>query len=433
MKILYKIILLFSFIAPLGKIEAKDLNYYLKATFDNNPRINAERENLKATEQNINISRSEFLPSLTIEGNQTSVESSNQTNQSGVNLSDTNLNSEEKKISVDQKIFQGFQNYNSFQKSKLEVEKAKYQLRKTEQQILLKAATAFYDLVFKNKNKEFNLANVDLFERQVETDKARLQKGEINLTDLAQSESSLAGANANLIKAETELITSKAEFEKLTRVNIPEKIDYDYNLTINLPNNLSEAHKISENSNPKLIMAKLDVEISEKEYSIEKSKLSPTASLNYSKSENQDLSSTIDKSDKETVKATLSWPIIQGGKNYASIKKSKFKKNENKLILIDVENEVKTSVANAWSMYKSSASVLDATRAQLKAAEIANEGITLEYDSGNTRTTLEVVQSRTLLLESRITFAKAERDFIISQFRLLAEIGKLTVSSVKIL
>ena len=180
-------------------------------------------------------------------------------------------------------------------------------------------------------------------------------------------------------------------------------------------------------------MAKLDVEISEKEYSIEKSKLSPTASLNYSKSENQDLSSTIDKSDKETVKATLSWPIIQGGKNYASIKKSKFKKNENKLILIDVENEVKTSVANAWSMYKSSASVLDATRAQLKAAEIANEGITLEYDSGNTRTTLEVVQSRTLLLESRITFAKAERDFIISQFRLLAEIGKLTVSSVKIL
>ena len=431
MKILYKIILLFSFIAPLGKIEAKDLNYYLKATFDNNPRINAERENLKATEQNINISRSEFLPSLTIEGNQTSVESSNQTNQSGVNLSDTNLNSEEKKISVDQKIFQGFQNYNSFQKSKLEVEKAKYQLRKTEQQILLKAATAFYDLVFKNKNKEFNLANVDLFERQVETDKARLQKGEINLTDLAQSESSLAGANANLIKAETELITSKAEFEKLTRVNIPEKIDYDYNLTINLPNNLSEAHKISENSNPKLIMAKLDVEISEKEYSIEKSKLSPTASLNYSKSENQDLSSTIDKSDKETVKATLSWPIIQGGKNYASIKKSKFKKNENKLILIDVENEVKTSVANAWSMYKSSASVLDATRAQLKAAEIANEGITLEYDSGNTRTTLEVVQSRTLLLESRITFAKAERDFIISQFELANQLGTLSNKTLK--
>ena len=59
------------------------------------------------------------------------------------------------------------------------------------------------------KNEKFNLSNVNLFERQVESDNARLQKGEITLTDLAQSESSLAGANASLIKAKTELLTSK--------------------------------------------------------------------------------------------------------------------------------------------------------------------------------------------------------------------------------
>ena len=48
----------------------------------------------------------------------------------------------------------------------------------------------------------------------------------------------------------------------------------------------------------------------------------------------------------------------------------------------------------SWSNISRSESVLIATEAQLKAAEIANEGITLEYDSGNTRTTLEVIQSR---------------------------------------
>ena len=54
---------------------------------------------------------------------------------------------------------------------------------------------------------------MNLFERQVETDNARLQKGEITLTDLAQSESSsLAGANANLIKAKTELFSSQNKF-----------------------------------------------------------------------------------------------------------------------------------------------------------------------------------------------------------------------------
>ena len=79
----------------------------------------------------------------------------------------------------------------------------------------------------------------------------------------------------------------------------------------------------------------------------------------------------------------------------------------------------------------SSKSVLNATMAQLKAAEIANEGITLEYDSGNTRTTLELIQSRSLLLDARIAFAKSERDLIISQFELANQLGSLSIKSIK--
>ena len=74
---------------------------------------------------------------------------------------------------------------------------------------------------------------------------------------------------------------------------------------------------------------------------------------------------------------------------------------------------------------------LIATKAQVKAAEIANEGITLEYDSGNTRTTLEVIQSRSLLLDARIANAKAERDFIISKFKLLFQLGQLNIENIK--
>ena len=81
--------------------------------------------------------------------------------------------------------------------------------------------------------------------------------------------------------------------------------------------------------------------------------------------------------------------------------------------------------ANAWTNYNSSKEYLDATEAQLKAAEIANEGITLEYDTGNKRTTLEVIQSRTLLLDARTSYAKAQKDFAIAQFNLLASIGDL--------
>jgi outer membrane protein len=68
---------------------------------------------------------------------------------------------------------------------------------------------------------------------------------------------------------------------------------------------------------------------------------------------------------------------------------------------------------------------------QVKAAEIANEGISLEYDSGNTRTTLEVIQSRSLLLTSRIANAKAKRDLVVSKFKLLSELGSLTLANIK--
>ena len=96
-----------------------------------------------------------------------------------------------------------------------------------------------------------------------------------------------------------------------------------------------------------------------------------------------------------------------------------------------MEIQTKSKTTNAWSNYKSSESVLNATRSQLEAAEIANEGITLEYDSGNGRTTLELIQSRSLLLEARISNANAERNFIISQFQLLKEIGNLDINIIK--
>ena len=411
----------------------ESLIFYVEAALKNNPKLNAERKNLKATQEDINISKSEFLPSITISGSQTSSESSNRTSDTGSKLNDINLNTETKQISIDQKIFDGFQNYNSVKKSKLEEEKAKFKLKNMEQEIIFETASALYDLIFYTKNQNYNILNVDLFERQVETDKARLQKGEINLNDLAQSESSLAGANAELIKAETNLLNAKTNFEKITRLSVPEETNLNSKIKLNLPANLNDALKAADDKNPDLMIAKINSLISEKELNIEKAKLSPKATLNYTKSENDDFSSSINSVDTESVKATLSWPLIKGGKNFSTIKKFIYKKDQNALLYNEAENNNKTLTTNAWSNYQSSEGILLATEAQLKAAEIANEGITQEYDAGNTRTTLELIQSRTLLLEARISNAEAERNFTISQLKLLSQIGELTIKSLKTL
>ena len=426
-----KIIIVFFTLLLGTNLHAQDnLKFYIEKALKNNFKLKAERKSLESAKQSKNISRSEFLPSITLSGEQNSSTSTNRTNKNGVNLSDTNSDSESKTLSVEQKIFSGFKGLNTFKKSELETKKAKLVLQRAEQQTILDTASAYFDLVFKSENEIFNLSNISLFERQVESDKARLQKGEITLTDLAQSESSLAGANANLIKAQTEFLTSQTNFERTTREKVPNVKDLNKKTVLILPNTLNESLAQANLNNLDLLISEIEHEIAVKDLDIERARLSPTASINYSKSENKDFSSTIDDLDNESVKATVTWPIIKGGENISSIKKSSFNKQRFQLILQDMKNKITTETSNSWSKYQSSKSVLQATRSQLKAAEIANEGITLEYDSGNTRTTLEVIQSRSLLLDSRIAFAKAERDFIVSQFELAKQIGSLSIKIV---
>ena len=427
-----KIILFLFSLFFFSNLQAQDnLKFYIEKALKNNLQLNAERKSLESVKQSKNISRSEFLPSITISGDKTGSNSTNRKNQNGTSLPDTNLDSESKTVSVEQKIFSGFKGLNTFKKTELETQKANLSLKKAEQQTILDTASVYFNIIFKLKNEKFNISNVNLFERQVESDSSRLQKGEITLTDLAQSESSLAGANANLIKAKTEMFSSKTNFKRITREEAPNSLNLNEKVELILPNTLSASLELANLNNVDILLSQLDYEIAVKNLNIERARLSPSASINYSKSANKDFSSTIDDTDQETVKATVTWPIIKGGENISSIKKSSFDKQRYQLILQDMKNKIITETSNSWSKYQSSKSVLQATRAQLKAAEIANEGITLEYNSGNTRTTLELIQSRSLLLEARIAFAKAERDFIISQFELAKQISSLSINSIK--
>ena len=412
-------------------INAQDVIKTLSDAFKNNSKLNAERASLNATKQDVNISRGEFLPSVTISGNISSQEDTNRTNQSGETLANTNSTPETRSVLVEQKIFSGFSNYNNLKKSQLELEYAKYELTKLEQEVILSAATAYYNLGYNFKNLEFNQLNVDLFERQVESDRSRLERGEISLTDFAQSESSLAGAQAKLITAKNELISSKKNFQKIIGSKSPEEINLSFIPNLSTPTSLSTASAISDQINPRLNLAKIDLEIAKRELFAARGDLSPSASISYEKKKNYDLSTTVDEREQEEVKATVKWPLFKGGKNISSVKKAKFRLEEKKLLFDDISDQVSIDTANAWTNYNSFKSILDATTAQLKAAEIANEGITLEYDTGNQRTTLEVIQSRTLLLEARTSYANAQKDFAIAQFNLLASIGDLYLENIK--
>jgi len=425
MKHLLKIFIVAIFVLGFNESKANTLLDSLNSAYLKNPKLNAERASMRASREEKREAISEFLPSITISGYVSEQENTNPGD-------DTNFRPSEQSVTIEQKIFQGFGGVANLKKKKYEHNLGEFKLKKVEQEILLAAAEVHTDLLLSRKKVNINLMNIDLLERQVETDQNRLEKGEISLTDLAQSESSLAGATAQLIAAQNDLVTSRANFEKIIGKKPSKNIQEIKEINLNLPESLAAAYRVSNSENPDLQIALLEFEQSKLDVIIAGSDLSPYATLSYKIAEQDNISATVTDRTQQTVSATATWPLFSGGSNIFNLRKAKELRNQKELLFQDSKKTIETDVANAWSTYQSSKSVLDSIRSQVKAAEIANEGITVEYESGNSRTTLEVIQSRTILLNSRINLASSERNFLISQFNLLSAIGRLTAKQLNL-
>ena len=416
-----------------GSVFAVTLSKALLQAYNENPELNAERENIQTSKEDVKISRSEFLPSITLLGSKSQEDTKKLTDRSGTTSTITDVNPETQSINIEQKIFQGFAGIASMEKSRIGLNLADAKLLKIEQDILYKAVEAYLGLIFADEKLKINKNNINLLERQVETDQARLERSQITLADLAQSESSLAGAQAEFIKARNEVVTAKLIYEKIIGpINNLSTLDKKSDLNFEIPVDLNKAIEISKISNPKLIVSKLEFEQSKKDMIIARSDLSPSATLSFNSSRTDDVNSTINERDKETLKATISWPIFNGGKNTALLNKSRNLSNRKKLLFDNAIKTNKANVASAWSSLQSSRSLLNSIKSQVKAAEIANEGMTVEYESGLGRSTLDVIQSNSILLSSKISLADSERNYLLSQFRLLQSIGLLSSNYLKL-
>ena len=430
MKIFLKVF--FVIIFSIGSVSAETFSAALKRAFETNPELNAERESLNISEQELKVSISSYLPTITLEGTRSQEHTEKLTNQDGTNAAFTDVDPESRSIKITQTLID-FGRGAELAKSKIGIDLAKAKLLKKEQEILYKAADAYTGLISAKEKFAINNSNVNLLERQVETDRIRLERGNISLSDVAQSESSLAGAKAKLIQSENDLLTSRLNYENIIgQVSDIESLDKNSINNLNLPNQLSDAIEISKKNNPDLIIAKLEYEQSKKDTISARSDLAPTAKLSLDRTKTDDFSSTYDEKEQDTLKATVTWPFFSGGKNYANLNKNKSAELQKSLLLDNSIKKNQTDVASAWSSYQSNQSLLNSVRAQVDAAEIANEGIVAEYNSGSKRTTLEVIQSNSLLLNAQISLADSEKNFILSQFNLLKSIGLLNSDYLKI-
>ena len=421
-----------SLIFLLNSASAETFSAALKKAYNDNNELNAERESLNISEQELKISMSSYLPSVTLSGSKSSEDTNKLTNQNGTDATISDVDPTVQSLTITQTLID-FGRGAELSKSKIGIELAKAKLLKKEQEILYKSIEAYTGLISANEKLKINKSNVNLLDRQVETDRIRLERGNISLSDVAQSESSLAGAQAKLIQAENDFLTSKLNYENVIgTINDTEALDKSSIVIVNLPNELNSAIEISKKGNPDLIIAQLEYEQSKKDTTSARSDLAPTATLSFDRSKTDDLSSTYDEKEQDTLKATVTWPFFSGGKNYANLNKNKSLETQKNLLLNNMIKKNQTDVASAWSNYQSNKSLLNSVRAQVNAAEIANEGIVAEYNSGSDRTTLEVIQSNSLLLNAQISLADSERNYILSQFNLLKSIGLLNSEYLKL-
>ncbi len=427
-KIIFVTVLVFLFSANAFAVTLYDA---LNQTYQNNTQLNAERENIKASEEDINISEADYKPSLTLSGSKSFENTNELTKQSGGDASVSDVNPLTSSIKLEQTLLDYGRDI-AHEKNIIGLDLAKAKFLKKEQEVLYNAIDAFASLILAREKLTINRRNLNLLIKQVENDKVRLDRGQITTADLSQSESSLAGAKAQFTQAKSELMIGKLNYENIIgNLLDPNKLKKSSKAIAIIPSSLSQAIELSKQNNPEIKIAKLELNQSEKDFAISEADLKPTASLSLEKSYSDDLSATYNRRDKDILKATVSWPFYSGGK-----KRSKINKNSNliyrkRLLLEDAIKSTETIVGSAWSSLESSKSFLNSVIAQVKAAKIANEGIAEEYQRGS-RTTLDVIQSNSLMLSAEISLATSQKNYLIAQYNVLKSIGLLNKSYLKL-
>ena len=212
MKLFLKTILIITFF--MSSVFAETFMMALKRAYDTNPELNAERENLNISKQELNISKGAYLPTVTLSGSKSQEDTDKLTNRNGTDASINDVDPTTKSITITQTLIDLGRGA-ELSKSKIGIDLADAKLLKKEQEILYTSIQAYTGLISANEKLKINKSNVNLLDRQVETDRIRLERGQISLSDVAQSESSLAGAQAKLIQAENDFLTSKLNYENV--------------------------------------------------------------------------------------------------------------------------------------------------------------------------------------------------------------------------
>lgn len=423
----YRIILFLSFIvlAIFGFSKyssAASLNEALSTAYENSPDIKSAFKELAVKSDAMPSALTGLLPevSANIERSKKYYNSSS---------ADANGMTDSKEIGITQPLFNGGKTYNNIKKAKNTVLLAKEEFRKTEQDLLLKAATAYMDVVSSSEVLELAKNNKKVLIQHLEATKARFELGEVTQTDVAQSKASLAAADSDLISAEREYELASASFEKITGMK-PVNVAMPTS-PIEVKGNADELVRIALSTNPNVKIAEYTLAAAKSDIMIAGSALLPSLNAFANKQREKNLllstSSNSGKTETDTVGLSLSIPLFKSGSEYINIRQAKNLASKYDFDLSSVKNATRESVVKAFQDYRIAQSLIHSNQINVDASEIALNG-TKEEALVGIRTTIDVLDAEHALFEAKAKLIKSRRDEIVGSYSLLAELGKLSLS-----
>jgi outer membrane protein len=391
---------------------ADTLPWALTQAYQNNPQIAAQRAAVRATDETVPTALSGYRPRVS--GNASVTEQYLDTTSRGSTLLSPNATSKGSVTvysygtTVSQTLFNGFQTANRTRQAESQVSAARETLRLTEQNILLAAATAYMNLLRDTAILDLQRKNVEVLQEQLRQVRDRFNVGEVTRTDVAQSESRLAAGRSSMLTAESNLNTSRSTYRQVIGVEAG-RLAPGTPVDRLSPGTLSVAVQEARARHPSVTTAMFNIDAALLQVKIAEGSLYPSLSLVGSAQKTYGSTSSLNTLE------TLS----------AAIRQAKETLGQRRLDLDNARDQVQQTVVQAWGLLAAAKAQIEATQAQVDAAEIALNGVREEARVGQ-RTTLDVLNAQQELVNARVAVVTAQRDRVVASYTLLAAAGRLS-------
>ena len=409
---------------------ADTLEWALVQAYQNNPSLNAQRAALRATDENVPQALSGYRPKVSVTA-QGGPNYTNATQLFPVGGVATNIQFAEQFFSRSvaangtYTLFNGFQTANRTRQAESQVDGARETLRVTEQQVLLDAATAYMNLLRDQAILDLNRRNVEVLTEQLKQTRDRFNVGEVTRTDVAQAESRLAAGRSSLLGAQSNYVTSQANYRRVIGVD-PGRLAPGTPVDRLSPNVLAKAIGQGQANSPSVLAAMYGVDVAALAVKISEGALYPNLTLTASASQGTNPAFEVARETVASVVGTLTVPIYQGGAEYSAIRQSKETLGQQRLNLDINRDQARATVVQSWGQLDAAKAQIEATTAQVNAAEIALNGVREEARVGQ-RTTLDVLNAQQELVNARVALVTAQHDRVVASYTLLAAVGGLSM------